>query len=271
MSTEIFYDRAFIRVGDRFVPLVNHGSSNTYQHNCSTGRDVREKNWNVLNWKRWNQLLFSADEIRELARDYDLSNQSSGCSGLSRYVIFKAGEFECWIINGMRHAYTVEEYVSFGNSPYILDDSAANSNDKKFYPFSTEGEFLDLLEKLKGSRELSVKFENRREVYRPVKKRAQRTRPDYRGLQEYFVLSHEHSVNKVCYFSSISPWKIRFVFDPHSSYVRSFPSEQKAQKYLDQYPKRLEGFQVEKIVNTPESQASIILLNTSTLKARKEA
>ena len=24
MSSEIYYDRAFIRVGDRFIPVVNH-------------------------------------------------------------------------------------------------------------------------------------------------------------------------------------------------------------------------------------------------------
>ena len=27
MSSEIFYAKAFLRVGDRFIPVVNHGSS----------------------------------------------------------------------------------------------------------------------------------------------------------------------------------------------------------------------------------------------------
>ena len=31
MSSEIYYDRAFIRIGDRFIPVVNHGSSNAYK------------------------------------------------------------------------------------------------------------------------------------------------------------------------------------------------------------------------------------------------
>lgn len=26
MSSEIFYDKAFIRVDDRFIPVVNHGA-----------------------------------------------------------------------------------------------------------------------------------------------------------------------------------------------------------------------------------------------------
>ena len=31
MSSEIYYDRAYIRVGDRFIPVVNHGSSNCFE------------------------------------------------------------------------------------------------------------------------------------------------------------------------------------------------------------------------------------------------
>ena len=30
MSSEIYYDRAYIRVGDRFIQVVNHGSSNCF-------------------------------------------------------------------------------------------------------------------------------------------------------------------------------------------------------------------------------------------------
>ena len=31
MSSEIFYDKAFIRVDDRYIPVVNHGSSNCFE------------------------------------------------------------------------------------------------------------------------------------------------------------------------------------------------------------------------------------------------
>lgn len=39
MSSEIYYDRAFIRVGDRFIPVVNHGSSNCFDFDAH-GREV---------------------------------------------------------------------------------------------------------------------------------------------------------------------------------------------------------------------------------------
>ena len=50
MSSEIYYDRAFIRVGDRFTPVVNHGSSNCFDFDAC-GREVPEKHWSVLKRK----------------------------------------------------------------------------------------------------------------------------------------------------------------------------------------------------------------------------
>ena len=46
MSSEIFYTKAFIKVGDNFIPLVNHGSSNCTTINVR-GREVAEKHWSV--------------------------------------------------------------------------------------------------------------------------------------------------------------------------------------------------------------------------------
>ena len=31
MSSEIFYDKAFIRVEEKYIPVVNHGSSNCFE------------------------------------------------------------------------------------------------------------------------------------------------------------------------------------------------------------------------------------------------
>lgn len=41
MSSEIFYDKAFIRVDDRYIPVVNHGSSNCFDFD-SRGREIPE-------------------------------------------------------------------------------------------------------------------------------------------------------------------------------------------------------------------------------------
>lgn len=57
MSSEIYYDRAYIRVGDRFIPVVNHGSSNCFDFDAC-GREVPEKYWSVLNYTFHGRQLF---------------------------------------------------------------------------------------------------------------------------------------------------------------------------------------------------------------------
>ena len=58
MSSEIYYDRAYIRVGDRFIPVVNHGSSNCFDFDAC-GREVPEKHWSVLNYTFHGRQLFT--------------------------------------------------------------------------------------------------------------------------------------------------------------------------------------------------------------------
>ena len=60
MSSEIFYDKAFIRVDDRYIPVVNHGSSNCFDFD-SRGREIPEKHWSVLNYKSRDIQIFTAE------------------------------------------------------------------------------------------------------------------------------------------------------------------------------------------------------------------
>ena len=69
MSSEIYYDRAFIRVDDRYIPIVKHSSSNCFEFEF--GREVPENQWSVLNYGFHGQLLFTEDEIRQIAARYD--------------------------------------------------------------------------------------------------------------------------------------------------------------------------------------------------------
>ena len=57
MSSEIFYAKAFLRVGDRFIPVVNHGSSNCYDFD-SRGREIPERHWSVLSYPFRGRLAF---------------------------------------------------------------------------------------------------------------------------------------------------------------------------------------------------------------------
>lgn len=151
MSSEIYYDRAFIRVGDRFIPVVNHGSSNCFDFDAH-GREVPEKHWSVLNYTFHGRQLFTEEEIRQIAAVYEAAN-SDNRDGIrkSRNRSFGVGEFGRWIMNGMKTAHTVEEwsatfvelYLEYDMSKDFLPQFEENSekilNLMKMMPTSKDG------------------------------------------------------------------------------------------------------------------------------------
>ena len=109
MSSEIYYDRAFIRVDDRYIPIVKHSSSNCFEFEF--GREVPENQWSVLNYGFHGQLLFTEDEIRQIAARYEEYN-SDNRSGVrkSRNRSFEVGEFGRWIEGGMNWTENLYRY-----------------------------------------------------------------------------------------------------------------------------------------------------------------
>ncbi len=157
MSSEIFYKKAFIKVGDGIIPLANQGSSNCFEF--VRGREVAEKGWYVLNFPHRDKLIFSVEEMKEQASTYEeINTNNRGGTKKSRNRAFEIGEFGRWILAGVKNAKTVEEYVSYGNRFFVLVYS-----EKKKIPFATTGELLKILEKYKGSRDLNITFADNRD------------------------------------------------------------------------------------------------------------
>ena len=121
MSSEIYYDKAFVSVGDLFVPLVCHGSTNTYEFNAH-GREVAERYWSVLDLPYRGRLLFTSDEIQKIAETYEgFSSGNRGGMRKSRNSAFEAGEFQRWFLAGLKNAHTIEEYRQYGNSVVLTN------------------------------------------------------------------------------------------------------------------------------------------------------
>ena len=229
MSSEIFYDKAFIRVGEQFIPVVNHGSSNCFEVNIR-GREIPEKSWSVINYPHWDKMLFTAEEMKELAATYEkISMDNVGGTRKSRYRSFEEGEFYRWILGGMKTAHTVEEYRKYGNSVVIVE--YAKGKWSRFSVSSTE-ELLKKLDEFAGKNFTVSFFDNRYVNHPPMRKQRQLT--DYSLLPEYYVLKAEQG-----YFVKRSSRRIWFVkkleFSPNS--VRKFKSAATAEKYLQENQK----------------------------------
>jgi len=167
MSSEIYYDRAYIRVGDRFIPVVNHGSSNCFDFDAC-GREVPEKHWSVLNYTFHGRQLFTEEEIRQIAAIYEAAN-SDNRDGIrkSRNRSFDVGEFGRWIMNGMKTAHTMEEYRACGNTVVVVE--YAEPVWKKHVVYTTK-QLLDKLCELDG-KPISVSFWDNRTVMHPPTRR----------------------------------------------------------------------------------------------------
>ncbi len=225
MSSEIFYDKAFIRVGDRYIPVVNHGSSNCFEIG-RRGREIPEKYWSVLNYTRRDSQIFTADEMRQIAEVYEAASMGNrGGTRKSRYRSFEEGEFGRWILAGMKSAHTVEEYRKYGNTVVVVDYSEP---DWQRHPVYTTGELTEKLKELKG-RSISVSFWDNRHVTHPPMRRKGKPM-DFSLLPEYYVLSAMQG-----YFVKRSSRRIWFARGekPVAPGIRKFKSEKAAQKYLD--------------------------------------
>ena len=162
MSSEIYYDRAYIRVENRFIPLVNHGSNNCFEVGPS-GREIPERYWEVLNYSDRHKFLFTDAEMLRVANEYEeINSHNRGGIRRSRNREFPAGGFGRWILRGMRYAHTVEEYTQYGNALLVIDGV-----EHCRYHVKSTAELLETLEKLKDSENVSITFANHRSINKP--------------------------------------------------------------------------------------------------------
>lgn len=238
MSSEIFYDRAFIRIGEKqFIPIVNHGSSNCFDFDWR-GRQIPEKYWSVLNYPHKEKVVFTAKELQEVAAAYEEGNMSNrGGYRKSMYRSFEVGEFGRWILGGMRSAHTVEEYTACGNTVLIIEMKEPRWTK---VPVATTEQLLEKLEEFKG-KSIMVSFSNDRHVFRPAV-RAKKKVYDFSDAEEYYVLRSEKG-----YFVKRSSKNIWFIRCTEKSLgkARKFKTEKAAKKYVEDNKRFFGRFKVE--------------------------
>ena len=224
MSFEIYYKKAFVRVEDKFIPLANHGSSNCFAVS-SIGRDIPEKHWHVLNYPRFGEWLFTASEIRELAKGYEaISLGNRGGIRKSRNRPFEEREFGRWIITGMKSAHTVEEYTSYGNWLIVANYETG----ERIQVYKTE-ELLAELERNAGNRHVDLTFWDERNVKVP-KREISRQSTDFDSLERFYVLKNDKG-----YFIKLNSVKVWLLPGKVDSRVKKFKTEAAANRYLDQH------------------------------------
>ena len=222
MSSEIYYEKAFISIGDRFIPLVCRGSTNTFEFNVH-GCEVAERYWSVLDLPYRGRLLFTSDEIQKIAETYEGFNSGNrGGMRKSRNSAFEAGEFQRWFLAGLKNAHAIEEYRQYGNSVVLTDQHT-----QKARYVSTTDSFLKELSRL-GEQNVDIRFDSCRNFYHPPR------------------VSKSSKFDKLTQFYVLKAWSGYFVkrtrhgvmtirtADPTVATVRKFRTETAAQKYMEE-------------------------------------
>ena len=243
MSCEVLYDKAFIQVGDRYIPVINQGSTNCFEVTPS-GREVPEKYWSVLNYHCRNKLLFTRDEIIDLAERMEEISRSDGTLLKSRNRGFADGELRSWLLAGIKRAYTVEEYVRCGNTLFFVDSGGGK---RDMVAITTNQQLLELLEQKKEAKELNLVFADNRMVHRP-----KRVKDDKLAkLEIVYVLSKTDDKGRTRYLCKFRRNRFIVAKDVAAPMVRLFADDREAQSYLARYRQRLGtlGFHVEGVCN----------------------
>ena len=222
MSSEVYFDKAFISVGGLFIPLVCRGSTNTYEFSAQ-GRAVAERYWSVLDLPYRGRLLFTSDELQKIAETYEgFSSGNRGGMRKSRNSAFEAGEFQRWFLAGLKNAHTLEEYRQYGNSIILTD----RHTQKTTYTATTDA-FLAALSRM-GEQNAAIRFDSCRSFYHPP--RIGKT-SKFDKLKQFYVLRAWSG-----YFVKRTRRGVMTIRtdDPTIPTVRKFRTERAAQKYMEE-------------------------------------
>lgn len=259
MAKEIIYDRRFIKINDDcFIPIIQHGSSNCWDYNWFTKRDIPEKNWfNISKIKqddKWeSKLYYNKKELEELADKWETYGNYK-----TRNTPFKPGEFKRWFLNGIRTAKTIEEYTSYGINILAHIDAYAGPEHKHIYENThissnsqIELSLQYLKEKLhnKGINpegyDITITFEGRDCMKKLPKQKKNIQEP----LDKYWVLENTE-ITIPYYLEKIT--STRKWLTPDKKTAKKFKTMDEAAKYLEKHKKRFKHIEKWKTTYIPD-------------------
>lgn len=255
MGYEIYYDRRFLKIGDKICPIVQSGASNCTQYNWQ-GKEVAEKNWSVINYPKSEQLLFTPEELEDLYNNSGFYDDEPYGFHKSRESYHK--DFKKWLLAGIKTAMTIEEHLEIGNSIVIEGSVYTQAEDghktrKDFGEYiKSDKEFFIAHEmfRLKGMEHISIGFTSRN--INTKKRSRKRKTTDWNELDHYYVIQTDGSYPR--YFVRLLKSGYKYTTHYRSSSIRKFKKQADAQKYLEEHWHRLPDFHVEKIVNKEKAE-----------------
>ena len=225
MSYEIYYKRAFIKVGEKYIPVLQYGSNNCFDviYTSRGARDIPEKNWG--NWRHMKEgkspIVCTRQEITLLAAGFAKPNSYGELPFKARGTHFKS-ELEAmhWFDNGVKTARTVEEYSELGNTVHVR--VYVGNGESKTYPVKTSAELLSMLEVMKNDNPW-VGFSSR-ELILPKPTRVTRPKKEVESFWTVYVEGYGYLKKRTAR---------RIIQTSLPQYAKKFRTANQAQKVME--------------------------------------
>lgn len=243
MSNEIIYDRLFIKLkNNTYIPIIQHGSSNCWDYDFFTKREIPEKHWwNINHIYNHNTQettyrdFWTKEQLEELADEWKTKELFK-----SRETPFTEDEFKRWFLNGTKKARTIEELKNYGITLYIwVDTYFLNQNYFHYLDIQSEDDLIPKINRIKewiqehnlpnGFPVYTIGFRERDCMKRlPRKPYNKKKKP--KDLTHYFVIGKH---DKTLYIYKKTP--IRWLFCLKPEQAKQFETAQKADKWFTKH------------------------------------
>lgn len=254
MSYEIVYNRQFLKIDDKIIPLVLYGSNNCTEIS-SRGRERRERSWHPMYFGRNETIAFSEQEILERVR--------SNFNGYEHFMrngkwVDDAGLLR-FFQNGVKEAKTIEElqetYFFNGLFGYfsVWGRSGNHVEHRKEIRSSD-----DLREYLKDAeKRLDERTDSDGDIFiclsyydEKFSRREKRESKPKERLTDFYALQVQNIGNSIGYLEKVT--KTKLLYSPLGSRTKQFRTEKEAVRYKEKLDGRIKGsidFSVEHIVS----------------------
>lgn len=254
MSYEIVYNRQFLKVDDKIIPLTLYGSNNCYEYNHITGKERRERGWHPMYLGRNTLPALPADKLMEHIRTM--------CNGYEHFM--KNGKWvdDAGLIRffekGIKEAMTIEEmkeeyFFSGLHGHFSIWGGMNNTIENRMEISSTDKlrEFLTLAQERLDNRaekeEIYICIEYYSEEFKS-KNPAVRYKTPKERLSDFYAIKVRGG-----YIMQVTSRRVRYA--SLCNKTKQFKTEKEANKYIQKLQEKFYGetFEVEHITVEKES------------------
>lgn len=268
MSREIIYDKQFIKVADRFIPMILSGSNNCYE--WGNGRERRARSWFPMNsdaglMPTKKQILTDAENLNKSNYGrYGSDNEYNENKFLS-YLAWEIGQrysfsqYKSWLKTAMKKAITLEQLEELGNGITLVaqhryDDSETVKNGYKPFTLKTlnDKELLKAYEDAKDNYGyITFRFDWRseglgtraRKRYFPRAKKNENK--ELQEVDHYYTIS----IKELGYLYEHTRRGTKYVSTPYKKYATKKEAERVAKRYNKKYRHTYEVERVDRKTN----------------------